>query len=102
SRLPGTSVPGIRRSCGRGESGVGEIVGDYMTTGANPTVGTMAHLGQVDIRIAAKADDETAARALIEPVEAEIRRRLGDLIFGVDAETLEEEVAAGLRTRGWT
>ncbi len=101
-RLRAVIVSRILRSCGLGESRVGEIVGDYMTTGANPTVGTMAHLGQVDIRIAAKADDETAARALIAPVEAEIRRRLGDLIFGVDAETLEEAVVAGLRARDWT
>ncbi|MBI4013630.1 MAG: CinA family nicotinamide mononucleotide deamidase-related protein [Candidatus Rokubacteria bacterium] len=101
-RLRGMIVSRILRSCGLGESRVGEVIGDYMATGANPTVGTMAHLGQVDIRIAAKADDEAAARALIAPVEAEIRRRLGDLIFGVDAETLEEVVAGSLDRRGWT
>jgi len=101
-RLRGIIVSRILRSCGLGESRVGEILGDYMTGGANPTVGTMAHLGQVDVRIAAKADDEAAARALIAPVEAEIRRRLGDLVFGADAETLEDVVATGLGAREWT
>lgn len=101
-RLRGIIVSRILRSCGLGESRVGEILGDYMTGGANPTIGTMAHLGQVDVRIAAKADDEAAARALIAPVEAEIRRRLGDLVFGADAETLEDVVATGLRARDWT
>ena len=101
-RLRGTIVSRILRVCGLWESRVGEILGDYMTSGANPTVGTMAHLGQVDVRIAAKADDEAAARALIAPVEAEVRARLGDLIFGVDTETLERVVTAGLISRDWT
>lgn len=100
--LRGAIVWRILRVCGLGESRVGEILGDYMAGGANPTVGTMAHLGQVDVRIAAKAADEAAARVLIAPVEAEIRRRLGDLVFGVDGDTLEGVVAAGLAARAWT
>jgi nicotinamide-nucleotide amidase len=67
-----------------------------MATGANPTVGTMAHPGQVDVRIAAKAADEAAARALIAPVEAAVRARLGDAVFGADGETLERVVAGRL------
>jgi len=99
--LRGTIAFRILRVCGLGESRVGEIVGDFMADGSNPTVGTMAHLGQVDVRIAAKGTDE-AARALITPVEAEIRARLGDVVFGVDGETLEGVVAAGLVARDWT
>jgi nicotinamide mononucleotide (NMN) deamidase PncC len=34
-------------------------------------------------------------------VEAEIRKRAGELIFGVDGETLEEVVGAELHRRGW-
>ncbi|MGH7319736.1 MAG: CinA family nicotinamide mononucleotide deamidase-related protein [Candidatus Rokuibacteriota bacterium] len=101
-RLTGLIVSRILRVSGLGESRVGETLGDYMTSGANPTVGTMAHLGQVDIRIAAKALDETAARGLIAPVEAEIRRRLGNRVFGADDETLEGVVATGLVARDWT
>lgn len=79
----------ILRICGLGESRIGELLADFMEKGRNPTVGTLAHLGQVDVRIAAKGSNEADAQALIAPVEAEIRRRLGDLIFGVDHETLE-------------
>jgi nicotinamide-nucleotide amidase len=100
-RLTGVIATRVLRTCGMGESRVGEILGDYMAQGVNPTVGTMAHLGQVDVRIAAKAVHADAAWALIAPVEAEIRRRLGDLVFGVDGETLEEVVGAGLAARGW-
>jgi nicotinamide-nucleotide amidase len=91
----------VLRMCGLGESRIGEILHDFMEKGRNPTVGTMAHLGQVDVRIAAKGKDEAEALSLIEPVEAEIRRRAGDLIFGVDGETLEGVISARLRTLGW-
>jgi nicotinamide-nucleotide amidase len=89
-------VSRLVRVAGLGESRVGEALADLMARGANPTVGTMAHPGQVDVRIAAKAVDEVAARALIAPVEADVRARLGDAVFGADGDTLEGVVGARL------
>jgi nicotinamide-nucleotide amidase len=94
--LQAAIVSRLIRVAGLGESRVGELLGDLMAKGTNPTVGTMAHPGQVDVRIAAKAPDEAAARALIAPVEAEVCLRLGDTVFGTDRETLEGVVAARL------
>jgi nicotinamide-nucleotide amidase len=90
----------VLKTVGIGESRIGELIADFMEKGANPTVGTLAHLGQVDIRIAAKADGPDAAEGLIAPVEAEIRRRLGDAVFGADETTLESDLAARLRGAG--
>jgi nicotinamide-nucleotide amidase len=98
--LQAAIVSRLVRVAGVGESRVGELLADLMAKGANPTVGTMAHPGQVDVRIAAKGADEAAARALIAPVEAEIRSRLGDTVFGADRESLEGVVAARLADRG--
>ena len=95
-------VSRLVRVAGLGESRVGELLADLMAKGANPTIGTMAHPGQVDVRIAAKAVDEATARALIAPVEAEICARLGDTVFGMDAESLEGAVAARLAEQGRT
>lgn len=100
--LQAAIVSRLVRVVGLGESRVGEILADLMARGANPTVGTMAHPGQVDVRIAAKGPDEAGARALIAPVEAEIRIRLGDAVFGTDGESLEGAVAARLADRGRT
>lgn len=100
--LKAAIVSRLVRVAGVGESRVGELLADLMATGANPTVGTMAHPGQVDIRVAAKAPDEAAARALIAPVEAEICARLGDTVFGMDGDTLEGAVAARLVGQGRT
>lgn len=90
----------VLRTVGLGESRVGERLADFMEKGANPTVGTLAHPGQVDVRIAAKGEDASACEALIAPVEAEIRRRLGEHVFGVDDQTLEGVVADRLRACG--
>ena len=90
----------VLRICGLGESRIGELLADFMERGRNPTVGTLAHLGQVDVRIAAKGSTEADAQALITPVEAEVRQRLGDLIFGTDQETLEGVVERKLERFG--
>jgi len=99
--LGGMVVLRVLRMCGLGESRIGELISDFVEKSRNPTVGTLAHLGEVDVRIAAKGADEAEARALIAPVEAEIRKRAGDLVFGVDGETLEGVVGARLRELGW-
>ncbi|MBI4590974.1 MAG: CinA family nicotinamide mononucleotide deamidase-related protein [Candidatus Rokubacteria bacterium] len=90
----------VLKVVGLGESRIGELLADLMEKGLNPTVGTLAHLGQVDVRIAAKGTDAEAARRLIEPVEAVVRARLGDLIFGADADTLEGVISARVQRLG--
>ncbi|MEK6666038.1 MAG: CinA family nicotinamide mononucleotide deamidase-related protein [candidate division NC10 bacterium] len=90
----------VLKVVGLGESRIGELLADFMEQGRNPTIGTLAHLGQVDVRIAAKGSDADAAQRLIEPVEAQIRERLGDLIFGADSETLESVISAQARRVG--
>ena len=90
----------VVRVAGVGESWVDERIQDLEAQG-HPTVGVLAHPGRVDIRIAAKASSPYEAWAAINPVEAEVRRRLGPAVFGVDADTLEAVTLAGLRARGW-
>lgn len=75
-----------------GESNVDDRIGHLIAESRNPTVGVLAHPGQVDVRIAAKASSVEEANKLIDPVEAEVRRLLGGHVFAVDAETLEDVV----------
>lgn len=86
------------RAVGLGESRIDAAIAD-LQTGTNPTVGLSAHPGQTDIRIAAKATSEQEARALIAPVEAQVRQRLELNIYGADDETLEGTVACLLAER---
>jgi competence/damage-inducible protein CinA-like protein len=71
-----------------GESAIDELIADLEKM-SNPTVGLLAHPGQVDIRVTSKAESELEALQLSRPVIQEIRLRLGDHIYGQDEETLE-------------
>ena len=75
-----------------GESNVDHLIGEIIKNSSNPTVGVLAHPGQVDVRITAKAKDQNSAMTLIKPIEKDIRQLLGDNIFGVDEDTLENIV----------
>lgn len=85
---------------GLGEGTIDEKIADLEEL-KNPTVGLAAHTGVVDIRIAAKAKNENDANAMIAEVEAQARERLGDVIFGVDEDTLEEVTLTAVAKRGW-
>jgi nicotinamide-nucleotide amidase len=98
------SLRGVIRSrlvrvAGIGESALDERISDLERL-ANPTVGLSAHPGRVDIRITSKASHIAEAEELIWGVEATIRQRLGDIIYGVDDETLEEATLQRVAERG--
>ena len=57
------------------------------------TVGIYAKLGEVDLKIMSKADNEKTATRSIAAIEEKIRSRLKRHIFGCDEETLEGAVA---------
>ena len=85
-----------------GESSVDDRIGHLIAESSNPTVGVLAHPGQVDVRIAAKAATVEAAHKLIAPLEDEVRRLLGRHVFAVDDETMEDAVGKLLKARGAT
>jgi nicotinamide-nucleotide amidase len=82
----------VLRACGLGESAIGLQIKDLMKQSKNPVVGTLASVGDIKIRITAKADRPEEASSLIEKMEQEIRKRLGILIYGVDNETLHGNI----------
>ena len=86
----------VLRACGLGESAVGLQIKDLMKESKNPVVGTLASIGDIRIRITAKADNPGEAWMLIQKMEQEIRNRLGILIYGVDNETLHGNIAKEL------
>ncbi len=86
---------------GLGESAIDERIGEFERS-ANPTVGLAAHAGLIDVRLTAGAENETRADELLHRLENEIRRRLGEAIFGAEGETLESVTMAALSERGWT
>ena len=86
----------VLRACGLGESAIGLQIKDLMKESHNPSVGTLASIGDIRIRITAKADHPEEASNLIQKMEKEIRNRLGILIYGVDNETLHGNIVKEL------
>jgi competence/damage-inducible protein CinA-like protein len=97
--LSGLIKARVLHTAGMGEGAIDEKIGDLELL-ANPTVGLAAHYGMVDIRITAKALTDEKADQLIADVEKIVREKLGNVIYGADAETLEGVVLAALAKTG--
>jgi nicotinamide-nucleotide amidase len=63
---------------GLGESATHARIADIVEAQSNPTIAYLAGGGQVRVRITAKAPKAGEAEALIAPVEAAVRARLGE------------------------
>jgi nicotinamide-nucleotide amidase len=85
---------------GLGEGLVEQQLGELIHS-TNPTVATYAKPDGVLVRISAKATDETTARSLIAPIEAEAARLLDPYVWGHDDDTLAGLAAPLLKQRGW-
>jgi competence/damage-inducible protein CinA-like protein len=91
----------VLHCAGLGEGMIDEKIADLEEL-SNPTVGLAAHTGVVDVRITAKAKSESEAQEMIAKVEADVRQRLGSIVFGADEDRLEEVVLDMLAKRGLT
>ena len=90
------------RVFGIGESRLETLLTDLFHTD-NPTLALYCGPGEVQARITAQAADRETALAMIAPLEAEIRRRLGDAVYGEGVENAIEKTAFTLlKQRGET
>ena len=87
---------------GMGESAVEDLLRDRMNAMENPTLAPYAKEGEVELRLTARAADSHAAQALMAPAEEELRALLGELIYGVDGDTLEGVCLRLLKEQGLT
>jgi nicotinamide-nucleotide amidase len=88
--------------------GIGESRADEMLSGIAGLgdgaikLGFQAHYPQLETKLAARGDDEADLARRLAPIEAEVRRRLGNFIVAEDDQTLESVVLAALKERGAT
>ena len=98
----GTILSRTLKIFGMGESSVEAMLRERMNAMTNPTLAPYAKEGECELRVTAKAADEKAAHALIDPVEADLKAHFGPLVYGVDIPSLEAAVFALLKEKGFT
>ena len=78
------------------------MLDDLYRGSTNPSIAFLASASEIKIRITAKAANSAEAEHLIEPVELEVRSRLGETVFGADDETIEKILFKLLSDLGYT
>ena len=90
------------RIFGLGESSVDDIFAEEMNRMTNPTMAPYAKECDCLLQIPAKAKSVDEAEKMIAPVMEHVMQRLGDLVYGVDVECIEESVIKLLREKNMT
>ena len=90
------------RVFGIGESAVDDMFADEMNVMANPTMAPYAKECDCLLQVTAKAGSEEEAEAMMAPVIAHVKERLGDFVYGMDVECIEEAVYPLLKEKGLT
>ena len=94
------------RTWGESESGLNERlfeVIERLEVLGNPTLAFLASGWEgIKVRLTAKADSRQAVDTLLAEWEHIVRESVGNIVFGVDSDTMESVVLAMLRERGLT
>ena len=90
------------RVFGMTEPQVQERLADLMDEAVNPSLAPYAKTGEVMLRLTAKAETEAACQELMAPLFWDVRSRLGECLYGVDVDSLEERAVQLLKERGLT
>jgi nicotinamide-nucleotide amidase len=96
----------VLRTWGHTESGLAELLGPRileLDALGNPTLAFQASgIEGIKVRITAKAGDAASVEAILTAEEALLRPLLGEIVFGIDEQTMESVVVDLLQERGLT
>jgi nicotinamide-nucleotide amidase len=102
--LPGAIFLKRFHSYGLGESHVDSLLSgvEALVPDGSVKLGFRAHYPQLETKLTARGRDLDDIRAKLEPVEREIRRRIGNFILAEDDQTLEGVVLRALQEQRGT
>lgn len=87
---------------GMSESAMDQIFRDEMNAMTNPTMAPYAKEGDCLLQVTAKAESVEKAEEMMKPVIEHVKDVLGDIIFGIDVNTVEESVMQLLKEKRMT
>lgn len=86
---------------GLGESALNELIAPLFHI-SNPTLGMYAQADGVHVRVRVRAKNNKEAQKILAPTETEVWSILGDYIWGVDDQVLEEQIGKELIRQSFT
>ncbi|HCC35408.1 MAG TPA: competence/damage-inducible protein A, partial [Ruminococcaceae bacterium] len=86
---------------GVSESAAAERLGELLN-GENPTVAPYAKMGEVRIRITARAEDANTANKMIRPVLSSVAQMFHGNVYGVDKDSLQQAAVEKLKSKWCT
>ena len=94
------------RTWGESESGLNErlhdVIGELDRVG-NPTLAFLASGWEgIKVRLTAKSSSTSSVQSILDEWDARVRAVVGDVVFGVDSDTMESVVLDLMRSRGLT
>lgn len=91
-------------SFGIGESRADQMLADIpgLEDGGTVKLGFQSHYPQLETKLAVRADDAAVLERMLGPVEAEVRRRLGNFVIAEDNQRLEGVILDRLAAGGHT
>lgn len=96
----------VLRTWGESESGLNERLFDVIAqleSVGNPTLAFLASGWEgIKVRLTAKATTAPDVNTVLDKWEQQVRSAIGDIVFGVDGDTMESVVLQMLRDRGLT
>lgn len=90
------------RIFGMGESAMEDRLHELMESSTNPTLAPYAKDGECLVRVTAKAENTEEAERLLEPAVKQVCDTLGDVVYGIDVESMEHAMAKLLTEKGLT
>ena len=103
---PSVIASRVLRTWGESESGLNERLDGVIAELDSVGTPTLAFLASgwdgLKVRLTAKADTISECGQLLDRWELQVRAVIGDLVFGVDDDTMESVVLDLLRHKGWS
>lgn len=99
-------LPGVTRlkrfhTFGIGESRADQMLSDIPGLEDGPVkLGFQSHYPQLETKLAVRAADMPTLEAALAPIEAEVRRRLGNFVLAEDDASLESVILGALQAAG--
>ena len=90
------------RTFGMTESGVSQAVRHLEQEHEGLTLGYRAHFPEIEVKVHVRAETAREATERAEAIASEVRRILGDAVFGGKEDSFAEVVGAALRDKGKT